>query len=241
MIFAAGLGTRLKPLTDTMPKALVEVKGVTLLRRVAEKLAAEGFRDIVINVHHFADMIEAYLKDNSNFGLNIQISSEREQLLDTGGAIRKAKHLFNPTEPLLIHNVDIVSNARLTDLYNMPIGTDASLLVSERDTTRYLLFDDDMLLAGWTNLKTGEIKSPYGHIDPQRYHRLAFSGIHCLSGRLIGEMERWPERFGIIDFYLANCRKYKIKAHLQHGLKLTDIGKTDVLWRINQGLDELPC
>lgn len=241
MIFAAGLGTRLKPLTDTMPKALVEVRGIPLLRRVAEKLAREGFRDIVVNVHHFADIIVSYLEENSNFGLNIQISDERELLLDTGGAIRKARQLINPLEPLLIHNVDIVSNARLASLYAMPTGTDTTLLVSDRPTTRYLLFNDDMLLVGWINLKTGEIKSPYADIDPQRCRRLAFSGIHCLSPRIIDAMEQWPERFGIIDFYLANCRDFKIKACLQSGLKLIDIGKADVLRRINDGTEELPC
>jgi len=240
MIFAAGLGTRLKPLTDRKPKALVEAKGEPLLRRVIAKLHGEGFERIVVNVHHFAGMIRSYLEENRNFGLDIAISDESERLLDTGGAIRKARPLFGDGEPVLIHNVDILSNARLARFYEAAKGHDALLLVSQRATTRYLLFDDGMRLVGWTNTDTGEVKSPYDDIKPQECRRLAFAGIHCLSPRLISEMEEWPERFGIIDFYLRLCRRFDIRGYVQPDLNLMDIGKIDLLEKLNSGQLEMP-
>ena len=159
MIFAAGLGTRLKPLTDTMPKALVRVGGEPLLWHVIMKLKKAGYERIVVNVHHFANQITDYLAANDYFGLDIRISDETEALLETGGGIKKALPLFDPSEPILIHNVDILSNL---DLNALPM--DAPLLVvSERKTKRYLMFDDDMRLQGWTNIETGEVK---GHLSP---------------------------------------------------------------------------
>ena len=147
MIFAAGLGTRLKPLTDTMPKALVPVGGQPLLWHVIMKLKAAGYERIVVNVHHFAQQIIDYLQANANFGLDIRISDERQQLLETGGGIKKALPLFDANAPILIHNVDILSNL---DLCALPM--DAPLLVvSERKTKRYLQFDDTMRLVGSPN------------------------------------------------------------------------------------------
>ena len=136
MIFAAGLGTRLRPITDTMPKALVRVGGEPLLYRVVMKLKDAGFERIVVNVHHFANQIVDYLKANNNFGLDIRISDETDCLLDTGGGIRKAAPLFDPSSPILIHNVDILSNIDLADLYSKSQDNDATLLVSQRDTSR---------------------------------------------------------------------------------------------------------
>ena len=142
MIFAAGLGTRLKPLTDTMPKALVRVGGQPLIWHVIQKLKSSGYERIVVNVHHFADQIVTYLEENHNFGLDIRISDETSALLETGGGIKKALPLFDANEPILIHNVDILSNL---DLEALPM--DAPLLVvSERQTKRYLMFDDEMRL-----------------------------------------------------------------------------------------------
>ena len=160
MIFAAGLGTRLKPLTDTMPKALVPVAGQPLLWHVAMKLRAAGFERIVVNVHHFASQIVDYLKANGNFGLDIRISDETGGLLETGGGIKKALPLFDPSAPILIHNVDILSNVDLNALYHLACedGADALLLVSRRKTKRYLLFNDDHVLQGWTNIETGEVR-----------------------------------------------------------------------------------
>lgn len=240
MIFAAGFGTRLKPLTDTLPKALVTAQGVPLLHRVIRKLQAEGFYDIVVNVHHFAGKIKSYLEENQNFGLNIRISDETEQLLDTGGAIRRAQKLFNGDEPVLIHNVDILSNARLSDFYAASMNCDALLLVSQRQTKRYLLFDENSRLVGWTNIETGEVRSPYADIQVDKCRRLAFAGIHCISPRLIKTMESWPDKFGIIDFYLSSCRDFNIRGYQQADLNLIDIGKIDLLERLNKGLIEIP-
>ena len=231
MIFAAGMGTRLKPLTDTMPKALVRVGGEPLLRRVVENLAGAGVDRIVVNVHHFASQITDYLKLNRNFGLDIRISDESERLLDTGGGIRHAEPLFDANSPILIHNVDILSNVDLRSFYDLASVShvDAVLLVSSRKTKRYLLFDDDMRLVGWTNIETGEVRSPYPDLDPKSCRMYAFAGIHVLSPRLLTAMHDWPDKFGIIDFYLKSCATHNIVGYVKDDLKLMDIGKLDTL------------
>ena len=219
MIFAAGLGTRLKPLTDTMPKALVRVGGQPLLWHVIHKLKHAGYERIVINVHHFAGQIVDYLKANDNFGLDIRISDESDMLLETGGGIKKALPLFDPTEPILIHNVDILSNLDLTAL-----PTDAPLLVvSQRQTKRYLLFDDTMRLQGWTNIETGEVKGTRAERE------LAFSGIHMFHPSLAPLLADWPERFPIMDFYLKACGSHLIRGYEAKDLRLLDVGKLDTL------------
>ena len=148
MIFAAGLGTRLKPLTDSTPKALVAVAGKPLLEHVINKLKKAGFDEILINVHHFPDQIIDFVKEHHNFGIRIEFSDERHCLLDTGGGIRKASEFFNDGQPFLVHNVDILSNVDLEALYQfhlneMPLAT---LVVSERETSRYLLFDNGLYM-----------------------------------------------------------------------------------------------
>ena len=166
MIFAAGLGSRLKPLTDTKPKALIEVAGKPMLEHVILKLKASGFNEIVINVHHFADQILDFLQANHNFGVDIHISDETEELLDTGGGLEKAgKYFISPCHEdkngILLHNVDILSNCNLQDLIRFHQQTPdvyATMLVSRRITSRYLLFDDNNLLCGWINKTTGEVK-----------------------------------------------------------------------------------
>ena len=219
MIFAAGLGTRLKPLTDTMPKALVRVGGQPLLWHVIQKLKHAGYERIVVNVHHFAGQIVDYLKANDNFGLDIRISDESSMLLETGGGIKKALPLFDPTEPILIHNVDILSNLDLTAL-----PTDAPLLVvSQRQTKRYLLFDDTMRLQGWTNIETGEVKGTRAERE------LAFSGIHMFHPSLAPLLADWPERFPIMDFYLKACGSHLIRGYEAKDLRLLDVGKLDTL------------
>lgn len=237
MIFAAGLGTRLLPLTLTKPKALVEVGGKPMLWHVLMRLKREGFEDIVINVHHLAHQIKDYLSANDNFGLNIRISDESSMLLDTGGAI---KHAFStpPVCPVLIHNVDIFSNANLKSLYHSNGINAATLLVSERITHRHLLFDDDMSLVGWTNKETGEVKSPSPSLNPDKCNHLAFSGIHILSPTLIAEMQTWPDKFSIIDFYLAKCSTFTIRGFVQPGLTLTDAGKPETLETLNTELND---
>ncbi len=229
MIFAAGLGTRLKPLTDTMPKALVRVGGEPLIKIVLDKLRKAGAGRIVVNVHHFANQIIEYLAENNNFGMDIHISIESEFLLDTGGGIRKALPLFIPHMPILIHNVDILSNVSLEDFYKSSNGHTATLLVSERKTKRYLLFDDDMKLKGWTNIETGEVKSPYGNINPKDYNMFAFSGIHVLREDAFPFMSDFPDKFGIMDFYLRMCDKIDIQGVFKKDLQLLDVGKLDTL------------
>ena len=218
MIFAAGLGTRLKPLTDTMPKALVPVGGKPLLWHVVQKLKDAGYERIVVNVHHFANQIVDYLRQNDNFGLDIRISDESEKLLETGGGIKKALPLFDPNAPILIHNVDILSNLDLSAL-DVDVPT---LVVSERETKRYLQFDASMRLVGWKNIETGEVKGREGR-------PLAFSGIHVFHPSLFPLMNDWPERFPIMDFYLKVCADALIKGMEVKHLQLLDVGKLDTL------------
>ncbi len=236
MIFAAGLGTRLKPLTDKMPKALVHVDGKPLLSHVLEKLHKGNFQRVVVNVHHFPDQIIEYLHEHVIEGMQVLVSDEREALLETGGGLRKASHLFDADSPVLIHNVDILSNADVVSCYEKANEHDAILLVSQRTTSRYLLFDDEMRLVGWTNIKTGEVRSPYPHLQVKNCKMLAFSGIHVLSHTLMERMQTWPERFSIIDFYLEQCDKADIHGIEMHNLHLLDVGKADTLAEAEQFL-----
>ena len=238
MIFAAGLGTRLKPLTDTMPKALVRVGGQPLLWHVIMKLKVAGYERIVVNVHHFAQQIIDYLQTNGNFGLDIRISDETDGLLETGGGIKKALPLFDQESPILIHNVDILSNLDL-DALTMTNAPDALLVVSRRQTKRYLLFDDEMLLDGWTNIETGEVKSPYPALDPTGMRQLAFSGMHVIWPRLFPLFNEMPDRFGIIDFYLKYCHQCAIIGLEQKDLRLLDVGKLDTLEQAESFLKQL--
>ena len=230
MIFAAGLGTRLKPLTDHMPKALVPVAGKPMLEHVIQKLIAAGCDEIVINVHHFADQIIDFVKTNNNFGITIHISDETDMLLDTGGGIKKASSFFN--EPFLIHNVDILSNVDLKSLYeyHLTSGNDATLLVSPRKTVRYLLFDEGNQLCGWVNKDTLQTK-PEGFVyQPEVQKEYAFSGIHIVSPSLFNYMgENWTGKFPIMDFYLQTCQEAKLGGYAKEDLQLIDIGKPETL------------
>ena len=254
MIFAAGLGTRLKPLTDRIPKALVSVGGEPLLKRVIFQLKDAGFTRIVVNVHHFSKQIIDYLRDNKNFSMDIRISDESEKLLETGGGIKKAWPLFDQTEPILIHNVDILSNVDLKKFYQMeskellddssdPVKEKAPLaarlLVSERKTKRYLLFDDTMRLVGWTNIETGEVKSPYPGLNPEDYKKYAFSGIHMVAPSLFPLMEDELDKFPIMDFYLKHCDMVRIEGYVKNDLKLMDVGKQETLKEAEAFLKEL--
>ena len=237
MIFAAGLGTRLKPMTDTMPKALVPVGGRPLLQILLEKLARHGCTEAVINVHHFADMIEEWCASN-DMGVSIRFSDERAELLETGGGIRHAMPLLSGGR-FLIHNVDILSNADLARFYAEGEGKAATLLVSERKTQRYLLFDESMRLVGWINEATGQVKSPYPDLQPDKCRRYAFSGIHQIDPVLFPRFEGWPAKFSIIDFYLSICRDVPVYGHLQEGFRLMDVGKLDTLTQAELFLKEI--
>ena len=256
MLFAAGMGTRLKPLTDIMPKALVPVNGRPLLAHVIERLCHYGVTEVVINVHHFASQIIDYVNTH-DLGCKVKISDETEKLLDTGGGLKKASSLFfdcdphivsrdcskplanmantqdgslgNDDEPILVHNVDIFSNANLSEFYEHNRGNAITLMVSERQTSRYLLFNDNNELVGWTNVKTGEVRSPYDDLDISSCHRYAFSGIHLISPSVFKLMNDFPDKFPIMDFYLSICDRVIIKADVQHDLQLLDVGKQDTL------------
>ena len=209
MIFAAGLGTRLKPLTDSTPKALLPINGKPMLEHVILKLKDAGFHQIAINVHHLGDQIINFLAANNNFGIQIHISDERDYL----------------------HNVDILSDIDLRALYNHHIETNplATLLVSKRNTSRYLLFNKENKLCGWRNRETGEVKSFYPDFDPNQYNEYAFSGIHVLSPKIFDWMEEWTGKFSIINFYLSICAKANIHAYADEDLHLIDVGKPKTL------------
>ena len=250
MIFAAGLGTRLKPLTDRIPKALVRVGGKPLIEYVLKNLVAAGSKRIVVNVHHFANQIIEYLQQN-DFGVDICVSDETEMLLDTGGGIKNAAPFFNTSEPVLIHNVDILSNVDLRALYNYACEAeieqkvDAILLVSLRKTKRYLIFNKDMRLVGWTNVDTGEVKSPYETLheltftqpydnnnvtnEQYGYTLFAFSGIHVIGNKVFEAMNECSAKFPIMDFYLQYAKDLHFVGKLKNNLKLMDVGKLDTL------------
>lgn len=242
MIFAAGLGTRLAPLTTNTPKALVKLKGKSLLWHVTEKLADEGFDSITINTHHFAQQICDYIVqgDYNSYltqrGISVFVSDETDLLLDTGGGLKKAApHIFCQDEaPVLIHNVDIMSNARLSHIYQLAQNSDAMLLVSKRDTARYLLFDSDMRMVGWKNIQTGEVKTPYANLNVKKCQHFAFSGIQVVGKKVTDAMKEWPDRFGIMDFYIKMCAQLRIVGYVQPDLKLVDIGKIDVLRKLEE-------
>ena len=236
MIFAAGLGTRLKPLTDTMPKALVPVDGRPLLDINIRRLMAQGYDRFVVNIHHFAQQIIDYVNEQDYAPL-VHFSDESAQLLETGGGLKKAAPLFRDDQPILIHNVDILDNVNY-DWFARQHQTDedAVLLVSRRKTKRYLLFDNAMHLMGWKNIETGEIKSPYEYVrrtglsqHGEELNMFAFSGIHSFSPRLFSLMERFPDRFPIIDFYLSVCHRAPIVGLVKDDLRLMDVGKLETL------------
>ena len=244
MIFAAGLGTRLKPLTDTMPKALVPVNGTPLIDWVVSRLLAADYTRFVVNVHHFAQQIKDYVATR-DYASMVSFSDETTQLLETGGGLKKAAPLFDDSEPILIHNVDILDNVDYDWLSSQHLpGEDAVLLVSPRKTKRYLLFDNSMRLMGWKNVETGEIKSPYEYVrrtglsqHGEPFCEFAFSGIHSFSPRLFALMERFPERFPIIDFYLSVCHRSRIVGLVKPDLRLLDVGKLDTLEQARQFLE----
>ena len=230
MIFAAGLGTRLKPLTDSIPKALVPIAGKPLLEHVILKLKAAGFDHILINVHHFPDQIIDVVQANDALGIRIEISDERELLLDTGGGVKRGTAFLDGDEPFLMHNVDILSNLDLAELMQQHRRTNplATLVVSERDTFRYLLFSDDQRLQGWINEKTGETR-PAELKHPERYNKLAFSGIQVLTPQALRLMEGYPEKFPIMDFYLNEARNHNILSFVPSNYRMLDVGKLNVL------------
>lgn len=228
MLFAAGLGTRLKPLTNDRPKALVEIGGITLLERCITQLRNCGIKELVINIHHFGDQIKAFLKQHQNFGLSILISDESDALLDTGGAILKAKAMLSGNEPILLINVDILTNLNFGELldYHFQNQALATLVVRQRSTSRYLLFNKQILV-GWTNKKSGEVKvsCPEKIANADEF---AFSGIHIIQPELLDEITE-SGKFSIIDLYLRLAKSHKICAFVDADSIWMDLGKVEEL------------
>ena len=227
MIFAAGLGTRLKPVTDTIPKALVPVGGEPMLWRTISKLRDAGISEIIVNAHHFREKVVESIQSR-DFGIDVRVSLEEgPEPLETGGGVRHAAKLLaeGGSGRFLVHNADILSDLDMGwFLSRDDEGSLATLLVVDRESDRYLLFDEGMNLVGWTNVRTSEVKSPYKDLDPSSCRRLSFCGIHVISESVFGLMEDWPERFGIIDFYLSVCDRHRIKGVLASNLDIIDIG-----------------
>lgn len=245
MIFAAGLGSRLKPLTDETPKALLPVGGKPMLEHIILKLKAAGFTHLVVNIHHLGEQIIEFLASKNHFGLHIDISDERDYLMDTGGGIKQAQSFLKGNEPFLVHNVDIFSNIDPGALYRHHLTSDAlaTLVVSHRQAARRLLFgqEKDNRLYGWRNRNTGEVRSHYPQFDPSKYLEYAFGGIHVISPRIFDLMEEWTGKFSIINFYLSVCAKAPIRPYVQDDLRLMDIGKPEALanaatWLRDNGL-----
>lgn len=248
MIFAAGLGTRLKPLTDSVPKALVPVAGRTLLEHTCRKLMASGIYETVINVHHFAEMMESWISSRDWISLSgeecqgkmlVHISDERAMLLETGGAVLHARRFLEGCGSFLVHNVDIMSDCDISWLREQ-VRPDAlaTLLVSTRKTTRFFLFDPDTKrLTGWRNTATGEVVMSDPSSDPDDCLAYGFSGIHILSDSVFGLMDEYllekglpaGAKFSIKDFYLWAAAGKPIYAAVGEGLQLLDVGKLDAL------------
>ncbi len=224
MIFAAGMGTRLQPFTDNHPKALAQVNGVPLLERNIKYLQSYGINDFVINIHHFGGQILAFLAENDNFGANIEISNESDELLETGGGLLFARRFLENEKTFLIMNVDILTDLNITNFINIHElkGGMVTLAVSDRDSTRKLMFNDKMYLKGWKNLTTNK-KTVVGGIFKLR--ELAFSGVHCVNSEIFTKITR-TGKFSIMDEYL-DMMKEDIIIGYQHTANLIDVGKPE--------------
>ena len=245
MILAAGLGTRLRPLTDDRPKALVEINGRTLLEITLSRLRSFGVREVMINVYHFADMIVEYLKTNANFGMRIEVSRE-EALLDTGGGLKKAAYFFadssRPEEPFIVHNVDVLSTIDLRRMVQFQNENQAlaTLAVQNRKTSRYLLFDDQSQLCGRRSGddQKPELVRPSLVQSAEQLQALAFSGIHVISPRLLAMMTE-DGAFSIITTYLRLAAEgEKILAFRADEYYWRDLGKPENLAQAAQDLKQ---
>lgn len=227
MIFAAGCGTRLKPITDTTPKALVSVDGRSLLELVLRKMAWSGIRDIVVNVHHHSQQVIRFLLQNRFPGLNISISDETGKLLDTGGGLKKAASLLAGNEPILLHNVDVLSNISFSELETAfrQSGAMAMLAVKDRPSTRQLVFDEELVLKGWINHQSGESISV--GIQPEHPQLLSFSGI-SIVGPDFPKALPMKGVFGLVPSMLKLAENNTIKAFTKQHQWL-DVGKPEAL------------
>lgn len=224
LIFAAGKGTRLKPFTDSHPKALASVNSVPLLERNIRYLQGFGINDFVINVHHFGDQIVDFLKKNNNFGSKIEISDEKDELLETGGGLVFARKFLDHGEDFLIMNADILTDMNINDFvkYHREKKDFATLAVSDRNSSRKLLFNSDMILRGWLNVQTGEQRLAEFNAG---FKPLAFSGIHCVNPEIFNKIKR-TGKFSIMEEYLDLMQTEQIHGFL-HSAHLIDVGKPE--------------
>ena len=225
MLFAAGLGTRLKPFTDHAPKALVEVNDKSLLEHNIRYLQRYEIYDVIINVHHFAVQIEEAVFEHGGYGSNITISDEREEVLETGGGLKKAAPFFADEESFVVMNVDVLTSLDLGRMINAHAGNNsmATLAVMKRDSSRQLLFDDEMDLCGWQNNNTGEKKISRA---TERVHSFAFSGIQVLSQTVLKDIP-FEGKFSLIDLYLYLAKKHSLKGYDHTGNIFIDVGKPE--------------
>ncbi|MFP5042367.1 NDP-sugar synthase [Parasediminibacterium sp. JCM 36343] len=231
ILFSAGLGSRLKPLTLHRPKALVEINGKTLLERNIAYLQQHGITDVIVNVHHYASQIIDAVNYNKGWGSNIAISDETDALLETGGGLKKAAWFFEGEEDFVVMNTDILTNMPLTSMIaqhqkQKPLAT---LAVSERSTSRYFLFNEANSLCGWRNVSTLEEKGPVLAFEPQQkkaLKQLAFSGIHVISTRLFPLMQQ-EGKFSMVEVYLDLCASNRINSFNHTGSILVDVGKPE--------------
>ena len=224
LIFAAGKGTRLKPFTDHHPKALAKVNGIPLLERNIKYLQSYGINDFVINIFHFGEQIVEFLKDNDNFGAKIEISDEKEELLETGGGLVFARRFLDFGEDFLILNADILTDLNITEFvkYHQEKKDFATLAVSDRKSSRKLLFNPDMVLRGWLNVESGEQRLAEFN---KGFKPLAFSGIHCINPSIFRKIKR-TGKFSIMEEYLDLMHTEKIRG-FEHQAKLIDVGRPE--------------
>lgn len=241
MVFAAGLGTRLRPLTLDRPKALVEAGGEAMLGHVMRRLVAAGVTEAVVNVHHFPDMVIEYLDRHDNFGIEIHVSDERDLLLDTGGGLLAARQWLDKGdgEPVILHNADIYADIdfRVMAEAHSRSGAMATLLVSARDSSRALLFDSGMRMRGWMNRKTSETRP--AALDVTGLHGSAFNGVHVVSPAIFEPLERFAPspKFSITDFYISACQDNDIRGYQSPADYLwADVGTVDKLSELDARL-----
>lgn len=224
LIFAAGKGTRLQPFTNHHPKALAKVNGVPLLERNIKYLQSFGINDFVINIHHFGNQIFDFLKQNDNFGANIEISDESELLLETGGGLVFARQFLDNDEDFLIMNSDILTDMNITEFVNFHQSKNdfITLAVSDRTSSRKLLFNDNLILKGWKNISTGETRLAETNTG---FAELAFSGVHCVNPSIFDKIRR-TGKFSIMEEYLDMMSTEKISGY-QHHAHLIDVGRPE--------------
>lgn len=236
MIFAAGLGTRLRPITNDKPKALAPIHGVPILEIIIRRLINYGFKDIIINVHHFADRVIEFLDSKDRFGINLQISDERDELMDTGGGLKKASWFFDDGQPFLVHNVDTLTNIDLLDYYHYHQKNDAlaTLLVRHRPGSRFFLFDENSILSGWENVLSHE--KVVARDSSVLLEQIAFSCLHVIDPQIFKLIEE-EGSFSIIDVYLRLAGKHKIMGYVDDSSYWLDIGTPEKLQKAADEID----